>query len=93
MHLLFFNHIVTQVPPEKSPFLEVFYAKYMDQIIRVLTSSLSFIKENHIGDATHYETPVSVNLEMLGNICEPSFPSVSIHKSYMNQHLLTSENY
>lgn len=63
-----------RTPPEKSPFLEVFYGKYMDQILKVLTSAISPKKANDSSrknsEATVLDRPGLVTAEILGNICE-----------------------
>lgn len=69
--------IVREFQPqvEKSPFLEIFYEKYMDQIVEVLTLGCPLelgVIESSKDSVTHSENqdrpPVSP--EILGNICE-----------------------
>lgn len=77
-----------RTPPEKSPFLEVFYGKYMDQIMKVLTSAVSSKKGNDSSrkaEATFLDRPGSVTAEILGNICELLCFCVQ-HHSYRIKH-------
>lgn len=61
--------------PDKSPFLDVFYGKYMDQIMEALTSPFLFKGHsnqcNNVGGAhEHIERSGYISPEILGNICE-----------------------
>ncbi|KAH7434115.1 hypothetical protein KP509_06G000800 [Ceratopteris richardii] len=60
-----------RTPPEKSPFLEVFYTRYMDQIIEVLTgpSTKKRSDQDRKMDA-FLDKRGLVSAEILGNICE-----------------------
>lgn len=76
-----------RTPPEKSPFLDVFYGKYMDQIMRVLVLGTSNKKGS---DAirkvdSSLEKQGMVTAEILGNICELLCFCVQ-HHSYRIKH-------
>eukprot|EP00250_Pteridium_aquilinum_P011113 c19843_g1_i1 orf=845-3544(-) len=76
-----------RTPPEKSPFLEVFYGKYMDQIMKVLSSGISSKKGNDSSRKIEasLDRQGSVSAEILGNVCELLCFCVQ-HHSYRIKH-------
>jgi protein phosphatase-4 regulatory subunit 3 len=63
-----------QTQVEKSPFLEIFYEKYMDQMVEVLTSGcppeLGAVVPSKESDDPEIKSKPPVSPEILGNICE-----------------------
>jgi protein phosphatase-4 regulatory subunit 3 len=74
MRMLLDSETMDATQVEKSPFLEIFYEKYMDQMVEVLTSGCppepGALVPSKESDENENKSKPHVTPEILGNICE-----------------------